>query len=96
MAIINYPATTNFGGMAAEAVGEVRSALSKLQRVKDAANAVAYGVDVAPTWSRLETNTDFSVAAGSGQAFYDGINGLVLALTTSDATGAFGKLDKGA
>lgn len=96
MAIISYPSTTNFGAMTAAAVGEVRDALAKLQRVKDAANAVAYGADNSPTWSRLETNSDFAVGSGGGQAFYDGINGLVIALSTSDATGAFGKLDKGA
>lgn len=96
MATVTYPTTSNFGALTARAVGKLREALADLNRVKSAGSAVAYGADQSPTWSRLETNNDFSVGSGGGQSFYDGVNGLCLALETADAMGAFGKLDKGA
>lgn len=90
---VDYPVETTCGGLTAVAAGKVASALGDLRRVEAAMNAIVYP---GPDFSKLETDPDFLVASGQGEDFYTGVQGVIQALTTTDAIGALGKLDKGA
>lgn len=93
MSKVNYPTTTHCGALVSAAVAKIAEGLGDLQRVKAIMDAVAYP---GPDFTRLESDTDFVVGAGGGENFYTGVQGVIIALTTQDAIGAMGKLDKGA
>lgn len=91
MATVSYSTSANFGAKTAIAIGNLRSALADLTRVRDAASALANNT----SWDLLEGG-DFGVSSGQGQAFFDAINGMCLALNTQQALAGFNNLDKGA
>lgn len=93
MATVVYVTTANFGAKLAAAVGDIAEATAELGRIKDAAFA-AYSA-AGPNWNALEGG-DFGAAASGGQAYYDALNGLYTALTTTNANAFRNQLDKGA
>jgi len=84
---INYPTNVIGGALVAEAWADLISAKAKITRAMDWINAVTDG---GVTAANLESDANWQVPAGKGQAFYDHLNGTkanlaaILAVTLAD------------
>jgi hypothetical protein len=73
-----FDSNTPLGQLAAEGIDGLLQARAKLQRVVNAANAMIYAPDGPADIAQLET--EFGIASGQGQQFFDVLNGAGSAL----------------
>lgn len=95
MATIVYPLNTNHGRRTQSGISKIIEGLEEIERVLEAADTVAYDGEQSPTFSRLESNTDFLIGSGDGEAFRNALNAIKLKMNDAELQFNLNALDKG-